>query len=79
MRILGSVSKTIGIVKQISPIVNDMKPLFSKIPKMVERLSEIRNVTYNLRPSNLNNIVNTSITNPQNQLPNNNLGPTFFQ
>jgi len=82
VRILGSLSKTIGIYRQVSPILSDMKPLMSKVPEIFNRISSIRNTATSLKgnlPLN-SNFVNT----PSNTFSNNmempvNKGPVFFQ
>lgn len=82
LRILNSVSKTIGIYKQVSPILSDMKPLVSKVPEIFNRISSIRNTASSIksiRPFNTN-YLNTQ----SNSFSNNiempiNKGPVFFQ
>lgn len=77
VRILGTVSRTIGMFRQVSPIINDLKPLISKVPVLMNRLSNIRNTTYNLYSSSINN---TATGNIIPKTPNNNVqGPVFFQ
>ncbi len=78
MRLLGTLSRTIGMVRQITPIYKDMKPLFSKVPLFLEKLNNIRNVNYNIKNYSLNNIVNddsNSFTTSDKSASN----PTFFQ
>lgn len=75
-RILGSISKTLGIVRGIAPIYKDIKPLIQKAPKLLERLTQVRNNISTLREPSSNNYMTSSIDNVENTP---NYGPTFFK
>ncbi len=78
-RILGSASRAIGIAKQLSPLITEMKPLISKVPVFFERLQNLRGMANNLTNVNINSITNK---NNGNNVPNPNKigsGPVFFQ
>lgn len=77
VRILGSLSKTVGIVKQFAPLYKEIKPLIQKAPVFLERLNAIRTTTSNFKRSlplaqyDQNRIEPREMTHSS--------GPTFFQ
>lgn len=73
VRILGSLSKTVGIVRQFAPIYKDIKPLLKKAPILFEKINSLRNTTYNIKNYDYQDITNKTEEN------NNANGPTFFQ
>lgn len=77
MRILGSASKAIGIFKQISPIINDVKPLLSKMPKLIERLNNVRENSLKFKNRTLQTL--ETLNAEKNIKTSINPGPTFFQ
>lgn len=80
VRILGTLSRTIGVVRQISPIYKDIKPLLSKAPLFFERLNNMRNAAVNLKNLSDTPLIQNT-TNSEKNLPKtvNNSGPIFFQ
>lgn len=78
MRILGSASRALGILRQISPIVNDFKPLVAQVPKLYNHLVKMRENVATLSPmlkTNLSQFPQTT-NNAQSGI---NTGPNFFQ
>lgn len=80
MRILGSLSKTVGIVRQFAPIYKEVKPLLSKAPAFFQKLNSIRNTTSTMRDTGRE--LAMSFGNPapvptENTTSSN--GPVFFQ
>lgn len=75
LRILGSLSKTVGIVRQIAPIYNDIKPLLAKAPLLFERINSIRNAAYTIKnlPTYMQN------DNAKPNIIKGSSGPVFFQ
>lgn len=63
MRLLNSLSKTVGIVREVAPIYQDLSPLIKGIPRVFSRLGEIRGNLYTLK-SGINSFNVASI--PQN-------------
>lgn len=79
VRILGSASRAIGIFRQVSPIIKDIKPLISKVPKFMERLNAARSNAA-LFTSSINRSINGNIQNIEKNVPSSkNAGPIFFQ
>ncbi len=78
-RILGSASRAIGIAKQLSPLITEMKPIISKVPVLFERLQNLRGMVSNLSNVNLknNSDVNNNYKVQSTQI--NEYGPVFFQ
>ncbi len=78
MRILGSLSKTMGIVKQFAPLYKEVKPLLSKAPAFFQRLNSIRNSAYNMRE--LGTAMSKNFDDSSNQKPEvSSNSPIFFQ
>lgn len=74
-RVLGSISKTIGIIRQMAPLYQDIKPLFKKAPILLDRISKIREGINNVKiPSS--NYMQEVEKNVGNQTGG---GPNFFQ
>lgn len=42
MRVLGSLSRTLGVVRQISPLYRDLKPILKKAPQFFARINGLR-------------------------------------
>ncbi len=80
VRILGTLSRTLGVVRQFSPLYKDIKPLLSKAPIFFERLANIRNTAMNFKNYN-SQLPLQSIQNDMNSNQNliSNHGPNFFQ
>lgn len=78
VRILGSLSRTMGVVKQIAPIYKEVKPLLSKAPLFFQKLNSLRNVTYNMQNTGLEMAKNFNISNNQTD-DYTSSGPVFFQ
>lgn len=77
VRVLGTLSRTLGLVRQISPLYKEIKPLIAKAPVFFEKMSALRSNVENLR--NLNNgfnVQNTPMT--EDSRPSSG-GPVFFQ
>lgn len=75
MRVLGSISRTLGVVRQVAPIYRDIKPILSKAPIFFARLSGMRDNVRNVREGIgiVKNVQDYSL-----QQSNSN-GPVFFQ
>ena len=74
-RILGSISKTIGIVRGIAPIYKDIKPLIQKAPILLERLRTVRNGVSSIKSSSSNYMQQIEKVDEKTS----NSGPNFFQ
>lgn len=80
VRILGSASRAIGIFRQISPLISEMKPLISTVPKLAEKLNNIRNNVSVLTTVGRNNSFSYPSTNQLTpKETGENKGPVFFQ
>lgn len=79
VRILGSISKSLGIVREIAPIYRDMKPLFAKAPLLFEKINNIRNMTASFKEIPRSLEYSTPINNMPNMPIQNGSGPVFFQ
>ncbi len=73
-RILGSTSRAIGIAKQLSPLITEIKPIISKVPLLMERLQKLRGIGNNLTYLNTPKSSYDMKEYPQTQS-----GPVFFQ
>lgn len=79
VRVLGTLSRTLGIVRQISPIYKEIKPIISKAPVFLERLGALRMNANNLKNLNFGNSTPMKSTNETDNIQKNNSGPVFFQ
>lgn len=78
MRILGSVSRTLGIVRQVAPIYQNIKPLILKAPQFFARLYSLSGTAQKARNSipqftNARPNLSSKVTNDIEG------GPVFFQ
>lgn len=75
-KILSGLSKSIGIIKEIPPLYNEIKPLIKKIPYLKDVLNLKKQ---DIPKENLGKIMdNNSVHNVITKSFNSN-GPTFFQ
>lgn len=74
LRVLGSVSKTINIIKQITPIYKDIKPLIEKAPLLFKRLNTVREATYTIKQNLSVPLLESDIDQKKNTN-----GPVFFR
>ena len=77
MRILGSLSRSISIIRQITPIYKDLQPLIKKTPEIFKRISNFRNGIRTMEdkfvlPNNSSRVNTTNIKSEQS-------GPIFFR
>lgn len=79
VRVLGTLSRTLGIVRQISPIYKEIKPIISKAPVFLERLGALRMNANNFKNLNYGNSMPMKSTNETDNIQKNNSGPVFFQ
>lgn len=72
-KVLGGLSKTLGIARQIMPLYTEIKPIVSKIPVILSSVSQIRpkNINYNLKEDTEKNM--------SDELDHFANGPQFFQ
>ena len=82
VRILGSISRTLGMVRQVAPIYQGIKPLITKAPEFFARLNNMRNVLQNSTSAFrmperkvINQYQNDNASFNQNNVN----GPVFFQ
>jgi len=83
MRILGSISKTLGIVRQVAPLYQNVKPLLSKAPQFLARINSLRGMAQTSR-SNLalpvKNVTNSNLKELEHTVTyQSDGGPVFFQ
>ena len=79
LKILGGLSKTIGIARQILPIYQDVKPLLQGVPKVFTKLSDLQNRTREISTM-VNSGLYTNSTSQTEEIPKTvSNGPTFFQ
>ena len=76
-KILKGISKSLGIIKEFSPIYNDLKPLVKKIPYLKDALVSFTN-RKNTPQNPSKNTSNTNLANQNNTITNQ-TGPVFFQ
>lgn len=76
VRVLGSISRTLGVIRQFAPIYRDIKPLLRKAPLVLEKINNFRRLPFNVN----NDISNTDMSNIIEKTPTlSNSGPVFFQ
>ena len=78
-KVLGGLSKTLGVVNQIIPLYKEAKPMISNAGKAISIIRELGNTT-------TNRVINNTAKNMapikekiNKQILNNQKGPTFFQ
>ena len=73
LKVLGGLSKTLGIARQIMPLYTEIKPIVSKIPVILSSVSQIRpkNINYNFKEDTDKNM--------RDELDHFASGPQFFQ
>lgn len=75
-RVLGSVSRTLGVLRQFAPLYRDIKPILKKAPVVLERINNFRMASRNIN----NGISNTVTSNAIEESPKlKHSGPVFFQ
>lgn len=72
VRILGSLSRTVGIIRQLTPIYKEIKPVLQKAPILFEKINSLRNISLNNQP-----IINKNDNQYEKKLIKD--GPVFFQ
>lgn len=78
LRILGGISKSLGIAREIMPIYKEIKPLIQKFPQLLDRVNSIKNYTVSENDSVLHKITNLD-ANPSILSNSNKNNPSFFQ
>lgn len=72
-KLLLGISKSLGIIKELSPIYDEIKPFIKKIPKFREKMVEYINY------QNPSKIISNHKLIPDNTKKNHGSGPIFFQ
>ncbi len=82
VKMIGGLSKTLGVVNEIIPIYKEAKPLVSNARNAINLLKEFsNNTTSKIMTNTSKNIgpIKEKILNTTSQNNNNIKGPTFFQ
>lgn len=78
-KVIGGISKTLGMVNQIIPIYKEAKPIISNAGKAISFIREFSNTTTNHIITNTNKNIGPIKEKINKQILNNQKGPTFFQ
>ena len=78
-KVLGGLSKTLGVVNQIIPLYKEAKPMISNAGKAISIIRELGNTTTNRVMTNTAKNMAPIKEKINKQILNNQKGPTFFQ